>query len=225
MFEPETEERTDQTEKRYGKYPGRVLENTKPEDADHRGELLVEVPGILEEAPDGSGERALQVVAKPCFVPGSFIIPDAQAQVWVEFVAGEIDFPVWTGVWFPTDAPPRTHDDQAPTEFQKIVRTASGHVIQVDDTENEEKIVIHHKSLSVVTIDKDGNIVIEHKGGAKVELKDDTTVEVTGDTVTVTGEITLDGTVHITGDTSIDGVLTVGTGPKTTIDKNEIKGG
>ena len=46
-----------------------------------------------------------------------------------------------------------------------------------------------------------------------------------GDTVTVTGEITLDGTVHITGDTSIDGVLTVGTGPKTTIDKNEIKGG
>jgi triosephosphate isomerase len=61
--------------------------------------------------------------------------------------------------------------------------------------------------------------VIEHNGGAKVELKDDTV------TVTAGGGITLDGTVHITGDTSIDGVLTVGQGPTTTIDKNEIKGG
>lgn len=211
--------------KYYGKYAGRVLANGPPEDAEHRGELLVEIPGILEETPDGSGERALQVMAKPCFAPGSFFVPDADAEVWVEFVAGDIDHPVWTGVWYPVDATPPTTSDQAPTEFQKVVRTSSGHVIQLDDTADDEKIVIYHKSQSVLIVDKDGNIVIEHKGGAKIELKNDTSVEVSGDTVKVSGKITLDGTVHITGDTNVDGALTVGTGPKTTIDKNEIKGG
>lgn len=211
----------------HGKYAARVLENGPPEDADHRGELLVEIPGILEETPDGSGEQALQVIAKPCLLPGFFFVPDIGAHVWVEFAAGEIEHPVWTGVWYPVEATPQTSDDEPPTEFQKIIRTTSGHVLQLDDTEDEEKLVIHHKSQSVITVDKDGNIVIEHKGGAKVELKDDTAVEVTADSVTVTSsDITLDGTVHITGDTSIDGDLTVGSaGPKTTISGNEITGG
>lgn len=219
MFESEINQRSAPPDSLYGKYAGRVLENGPPEDADHRGELLLEIPGILEETPDGSSERALQVVAKPCFLPGFFFVPDVGAQVWVEFAAGEIDQPVWTGVWYPVDATPATSDDQAPTEFQKLMRTSSGHVIQLDDTEDDEHLVIYHKSQSMITVDKDGNVVIEHNGGAKVELKDDTV------TVTAGGGITLDGTVHITGDTSIDGVLAVGQGPTTTIDKNEIKGG
>lgn len=225
MFELETDAYHETADKYYGKYPGRVLENTPPEEDDHRGELLVEIPAILEETPDGAGERALQVVAKPCFLPGFFFIPDPEAQVWVEFVAGDIDYPVWTGVWYPTDASPRTADDQAPTEFQKIQRTSSGHVIQLDDSEDDEKLVIYHKSQSVITIDKDGNILIEHSGGAMMALKDDKAVEVTADTVTITGDITLDGTVQITGDSAIEGKLEVGSGPKTTIENNEIKGG
>lgn len=218
MFGGERNGDDGQRHKYFGKYAGRVLERGAPDDANHRGELLVEVPGILEEAPNGSGEQALQVIAKPCFQPGSFFIPAVEAQVWVEFVAGEIDHPIWTGVWYPVDAAPQTNDDQAPTEFQTVVRTPGGHVVQLDDTEGEEKLVIHHKSKSVLTIDKDGNITIEHKDGAKAELKGEKKVE-------VFGEITLDGKVHITGDTTVDGRLTVGTGPKTTIDGNEIKGG
>lgn len=215
----------------FGKYPGRVLKNDPPEDAEHRGELLVEIPGIFEEAPDGSGAQALQAVAKPCFLPGFFFIPDVDAQVWVEFVAGDINFPVWTGVWYPTDASPKTATDASPTQFQKVVRTSSGHVIQLDDTEGEEQVIVHHKSQSVIAIDQDGNLRIEHKGGAVIELKDDTVVEITADTVTVTGEVTLDGDVHITGTTDIEGDLlvngdlTVGQGPSTTISGNEITGG
>src|SRR4051812_15436231 len=84
----------------YGKYAGQVLQNTKPQNANqHPGELLVEVPGILEEDPSGTGSRALQVIAKPSFAPGFFFIPEPNTPVWVEFVAGDVNQAIWTGIW------------------------------------------------------------------------------------------------------------------------------
>lgn len=219
MFDLDPNQRDARPQSLHGKYAGIVLENGPPEDADHRGELLVEVPGILEETTNGDGEQALQAVAKPCFLPGFFFVPDVGAHVWVEFAAGQIEHPIWTGVWYPVEATPPTSDDEPPTEFQKIIRTSTGHVIQLDDTDGEEKLVVLHKSQSVIAVDKDGHIVVEHKGGAKVEMMDDA--------VTVTSsDITLDGTVTITGDATVEGDLIVGSsGPKTTISGNEITGG
>lgn len=212
----------------YGKYAGIVIKNTVKDlelegRKEHIGEIIVQVPGILEDAEDG--QQPIEVMAKPCFSTGFFFVPEVESHVWVEFIAGDIDFPIWTGSWYPVERVPKTFDEKPPTELQKIYRSAAGHVIQLDNTEDDEKIVIYHKSKTAITIDKDGNVVIEHKGGAKLELKDDTTVEITSDTINVIGEITLDGKVHITGDTNIDGALVVGTGPSTTIDGNEITGG
>jgi hypothetical protein len=157
-------EQTRAAERFYGKYPGTVLSNEAQDGAAHRGELRVQVSGILEENPDGSGQRPIEVVAKPSFLPGYFFIPEANAKVWVEFIAGEINCPIWTGVWYPQDATPQTVDDAAPTEFQKIIRTASGHVVQLDDTDREWKIVVRHKSGSAIEIDKDGKITITDTG-------------------------------------------------------------
>lgn len=214
------------TRKHYGKYAGRVLDNAPPEDGKHRGELLVEVPGILEETPGDKSPRPLQVLAKPCFLPGFFFIPTPEAPVWVEFVAGDVNAAVWTGVWYPTDATPKTHTDEAPTEFQRIIRTSSGHVIQIDDTDEDEQIIVHHKTTSVAAINKDGDVRIAHHGGASVEIKKDSLVEIAADSVKIKGEVTLDGIVHITKATDIEGDLIVGgKGPTTTISGNAIKGG
>jgi len=236
MFETGTDarEQRQRVEKYYGKYPGLVLENTPPEDASHRGELLVEVPGILEEAPDGEGQRPIQVLARPCFLPGFFFVPEVGVQVWVEFVAGDINSPLWTGVWYPTDAVPQTEDGEGPTEFQKVIRTASGHVVHLDDTEGEEKIVIRHKTdTTCISIDQDGHILIEHADGMTIEIKEDNTIAVNcgtmtitaDDGMTITGDVTVEGEMQITGNTAVEGTLTVGTGPSTTIDKNKITGG
>jgi phage baseplate assembly protein gpV len=230
-----------EVEKFFGKYPGLVLKNDPPDSGNHRGELWVEVPGLLEEVPNSTKERPLQVKAMPCFPPGFFFVPEVGAQVWIEFVAGDINSPLWTGVWYPVDKAPKTFDDQAATRFQKIIRTASGHVVQLDDTEDGEQIVVRHKgdtivsidndkfdithhSGTLVSIDADGNVAIQHNDGA-------TTIELNEGVVNIIADnIKLDGVVEITGKTTIkentfiEKDLEVGTGPKTTISKNEITG-
>lgn len=212
----------------YGKYAGIVTMNTLDDmqladRENHLGEIMVQVPGILEDG--DSGQQPIEVIAKPCFAPGFFFVPEVESHVWVEFIAGDIDYPIWTGSWYPVASVPKTFDEQDPTELQKIFRTAAGHVIQFDSTEDDEKIVIFHKSETAITLDPEGNVIIEHKGGAKLELKDDTTVEITSDTINLIGDITLDGDVHITGTTDIKGDLIVGEGSTTTISGNEITGG
>ena len=210
----------------YGKYAGIVVSNSVEDlelDREHHlGEIIVRVPGILEDADDG--QQPIEVIALPSFAPGFFFVPELDAHVWVEFIAGDIDYPIWTGVWYPVNQVPKTFDDVDPDEAQKIFRTASGHVIQLDNTDGDEKIVIQHNSETAITIDVDGNVVIEHHGGAKFELKDDTTVEITSNTINLSGDISLDGDVHVTGNTDISGDLVVGDGATTSISGNEITG-
>src|SRR5690606_38370965 len=123
-------------------------------------------------------------------------------------------------VWYPDGAPPQTADDAAPTRAQKIIRTAAGHVVQLDDTDQDEKIVVRHKLDSRITIDAEGHIVIQHKDGMTIEVTANNTINISCDKLTVTADdITLDGAVHITGD------LKVGNELSTTISGNEITGG
>lgn len=154
----------------FGKYPGLVLENKPAADDPHRGRIMVEVPGILEETPDGASERAVQLLAKPCFPAGFFFIPEVGQQVWVEFAAGDVNEPLWSGAWYPEDGTPKTVADEPPTEKQKIIRTASGHVVQLDDTDGEEKVMVSHKTGSFISIDKDGTVVIGNHLGSTVIL-------------------------------------------------------
>lgn len=180
-----------EVEKYYGKYPGLVFENTAPDGEAHRGELVVDVPGILEETPDGSGQRPIRVVAKPCFPSGFFFVPEAGAQVWVEFVAGDINFPIWTGAWYPEGAVPQTTDGEGPTEFQKVIRTASGHVMELDD--DDSKIVILDSNGNRATLDDQGititdkadNQIIMDSSGVRVVDKSSNEIIMASGGVTV----------------------------------------
>lgn len=155
----------------YGKYPGLVVDNQAPDGA-HRGRIKVQVPGILEEGtPDGGGGKPIEVMADPCFMPGFFFVPEVGAQVWVEFVAGDVNAPIWTGVWYPKDTTPQTFDGAAPTEAQKIIRTASGQQIQLEDTGGEEKLVIQDGvNQNILTMSADGFTL--QRGDSLVKLTD-----------------------------------------------------
>ena len=81
---------------------------------------------------------------------------------------------------------PASTSDNAKYPFNNVTETSSGHVIQIDDTQGNERIQIFHKSGAYVELKPDGAVVIKSasdiyeiaKGNYKqnVALKSDITV-------------------------------------------------
>jgi hypothetical protein len=181
MFDMVNEAKPSSKQKYYGKYPALVLDN-KARQGKHRGELQVEISGILEDIPGKSDYRPMRAWAVPCFIPGFFFIPEIGDQVWVEFAAGDINLPVWVGVWYPKDSAPQTAGGQNPSEAQKIIRTAPGNIIQLEDTGQGEKIIIQDVKGNAVTLDQNG-IKVEAATGAEVVISSKVKVVISANTV------------------------------------------
>jgi hypothetical protein len=163
MLEDQLERLTEMVGSRYfGKYRGLVVDN---QDSQKRGRLQVRVPAIFNEQP---------VWALPC-VPmanpdgsGFFSIPDVEANVWVEFEAGNLDFPIWSGCFWPenviaaADAVPKV----------KFWRT-SAFVIRIDDDAGEltiEKSGGGKLTVSAVEVAAEANSVVQTAGARKTKL-------------------------------------------------------
>jgi uncharacterized protein involved in type VI secretion and phage assembly len=82
-------------EKRYGKCRGIVTDNKDPQ---KRGRLKLLVHSVLA---DQDTDWAL-----PCLPyggaaqQGMFMVPEIDAQVWVEFEEGDIHRPIWVGTFW-----------------------------------------------------------------------------------------------------------------------------
>lgn len=74
----------------YGKYAGTVFDNRDPKRLGRVRALVPEV-GFAEAATDW---------AFPCVPFGSLNVPPDGSNVWVEFEAGNIDRPIWSGVFY-----------------------------------------------------------------------------------------------------------------------------
>jgi uncharacterized protein involved in type VI secretion and phage assembly len=83
-----------ESKKYFGKYRGTVLNVVDPE---QRGRIQVMVPDV-------SG-FALSSWAMPAFPIGGiqmgmFSLPLPGSGVWIEFEQGDLDYPIWTGIFF-----------------------------------------------------------------------------------------------------------------------------
>jgi hypothetical protein len=143
--------------KYYGKYSGEVTDN---EDPDKRGSIKVKVPTMF-----GS---EMEVWARPCFPTAHFYVPPVAARVWIEFEAGNPNYPLYVGVWYPTDAVPTEAAITPPDD--RVIKTPSGHTIELMDKEGEEKIVIRHKDNSFIALDKNGSVLVSNKKGSHMFL-------------------------------------------------------
>ena len=158
----------------YGKYRGIVVDNNDPAAL---GRLKVRVPSVL-------GTKVVTGWALPC-VPyggeadqGFLFVPDKGAGVWVEFEEGDLEFPIWTGTYWsksgarnelprPNDAEgvPADAPQQPPT--CKILKTATGHTIQFDDTDGKGAIrLIDGVNGNRITLDAQGIVITDGKGTA-----------------------------------------------------------
>lgn len=181
----------------YGKYSGEVINNQDPE---LLGRITVRVPSIF-----GATQA---VLARPCLPYGHFFIPPVGAKVWVEFEAGDLNYPLWVGTWYPEGTTPAEAALDPPDS--RVIQTASGHTIQLFDQADEEKIVIRHKGNSFISIDKHGSVIISNQKGSHIFLnaedEEATFMEQHGNLVTMTANgvliVNQDGaTIEMKGDT------------------------
>ncbi len=161
--------------KYFGKYRGIVADNQDP---DQKGRLRLSVPAVL-----GDGKNTGWALPALPFGgladQGFFAVPETGAQVWVEFEAGNIDHPIWTGTFWPEDTDVPAEAALTPPTT-RIFKTPSGHTLQFDDKEGEEKFRLAHPAGSETTIDENGTVIIADPSGNTFTLNADS------------GEITLE---------------------------------
>ena len=117
----------EQRERVYGKFAGTVMNNMDPLSL---GRLQAFVPEVLGEVPTGW--------AKPC-VPyagptsGFFSVPPVSAGVWIEFEAGDVSRPIWSGCYWGAGELPMKPPGSLSQPTTKIWRSELGLTAVLDD--------------------------------------------------------------------------------------------
>src|SRR5215207_9641445 len=147
---------TDQTTGRhYGKYRGLVTDN---EDEKNLGRLKAQVPEVLGDVETGWALPAAPFAGDGL---GLFAVPPPDSGVWIEFEAGDVSRPIWTGCWWADGQPPKNEAGTAATPPLKIIRSEQGLLVALDDD-----------GQTISVSDKDGKnlLKIEVQGG-KITIK------------------------------------------------------
>jgi uncharacterized protein involved in type VI secretion and phage assembly len=148
----------------YGKYRGAVINNIDPQGV---GRLLVQVSDV-----SGIG---ISSWAMPCFPytgrkSGWYAVPQIGAGVWVEFEAGNPDYPIWTGCWYGASSELPAAASAAPPILPSVVIASQAfNVIELNDVPGTGGIILKCRSGAKIEI-TDLGITIDNGKGAKIEM-------------------------------------------------------
>jgi uncharacterized protein involved in type VI secretion and phage assembly len=147
----------------YGGVIGTVTNNQDP---DNLGRVKVKFPWLSDEDESNWARIVSPMAGKE---KGIFFLPEVGDEVFVVFQYGDINMPYVIGsLWNGVDVPPETNSDGK--NNIRIIKSRSGHIIRLDDTEGEEKIEIVDKTeKNMITIDAKDN---------KISLTTDKDIEI-----------------------------------------------
>ena len=134
---------------------GIVTNNNDPEDL---GRIRVKFPWLSNEDESNWARVASLMAGKE---RGIYFLPEIDDEVLIVFEHGDINMPYVIGsLWNGKDVPPETNSDGK--NNIRMIKSRSGHVIRIDDTNGKEKIEIVDKTeKNMISIDaKDNKISI-----------------------------------------------------------------
>jgi uncharacterized protein involved in type VI secretion and phage assembly len=156
----------------YGVTIGVVTNNQDP---DNLGRIKVKFPWLSDQQ-ESAWARLLSPMAGKD--RGFYCLPEVDDEVLVAFEHGQVEFPYILGsLWNGKDKPPGKNSDGK--NNQRLIKSRSGHVIILDDTQGEEKIIIRDKTAkneividskqNSMTIKVDKDLTIETKGNISLK--------------------------------------------------------
>ncbi|HUZ03389.1 MAG TPA: phage baseplate assembly protein V [Thermomicrobiaceae bacterium] len=141
----------------FGKYRGFVTANDDP---DNLGRIKAKVPRLLGDEETGWALPAFPYGGKS--EQGLFLVPDRDAGVWIEFEAGDLSYPIWSGTWYTAGAIP-----ESAGPGKKVLKTQSGHKLVLDD--DGGSVLIADANGNSITLDRTG-ITISAASGNSITL-------------------------------------------------------
>lgn len=115
----------------FGKYRGLVDDNKDPEKL---GRIRAKVPEVLNDQVSGWALPCLPYAGSGS---GQFMIPPPGAGVWIEFEAGDVSRPIWSGCWWQKNDLPKDNTQGETTPSLKIIRSEKGLMLTLDDSGQE----------------------------------------------------------------------------------------
>ncbi|NHZ80796.1 hypothetical protein F2P44_16165 [Massilia sp. CCM 8695] len=123
----------------FGKYRGQV---TDVDDPLGQGRIRATVPAVMHEH---ECDWALPAVPFAGAQHGMLMLPAIGAGVWIEFEAGNINTPIWSGTWW--------------AEHEKP-----------DDAEAQVRVIVSENGHKVVLNDKNDELTLTHGSGPEIKL-------------------------------------------------------
>lgn len=135
----------------YGVVSGIVINNQDPE---KMGRVKVKIPRISGDEESNWARIAAFMGGKD---RGAYFLPEVEDEVLVAFEYGDINMPYIIGsLWNGKDKPPELNTDGK--NNIRIIKSRSGHIIKLDDTENNEKIeIVDNTKKNMIIIEKNNN--------------------------------------------------------------------
>lgn len=111
----------------FGKYRGLVRDVDDPEGL---GRIVAQVPEVLGEEDSPWALPSLPFAGDNV---GQFVVPPVGSGVWIEFEAGDLSRPIWSGCWWARGEAPRDSAGVLATPSVKIIRSEQGLMVTLND--------------------------------------------------------------------------------------------
>jgi uncharacterized protein involved in type VI secretion and phage assembly len=150
-------------EKHYGKYKGMVMNNIDPQ---QMGRLLVQVPAVSGLGPASWAMPCVPLTGKQM---GVYVVPVIGSGVWVEFEAGDIDSPIWSGgYWASAAEVPALALAGLPVSPNIVLQTQGQNTVMISDLPGPTGGIMLKSLTGASIIVNDTGIYIQNGKGASI---------------------------------------------------------